>query len=235
MKDQLIVLMDADDTLLDFKKCERHAIEEIADMLSIERKKEFCDSYHIVNDNIWKEFEKGLVTIDEIAYKRFDRIFDMFGIRDVDSHEIGKIYKDCLSKHAILFDGARECLQRISQKYRLFVITNGITYTQKHRFEKAKLNQYFEKIFVSEQIGFRKPQKEFFDYVRVNIDGYEDSKAVVVGDSMTSDIQGGRNAGITTIWFNLLGRENKQNYTATYEVKNFDELETLLDTLQKKA
>ncbi len=174
------------------------------------------------------------MTADEIAYKRFDRIFDMFGITGQDSHEIGKIYKDCLSKQAFLFDGARECLQELSGKYRLFVITNGITYTQQRRFEKASLNQYFEKIFVSEQIGYRKPQKEFFEYVREHIEGFDEGGAVVVGDSMTSDIQGGLGAGLDTIWFNLLGRQNKQSYHAKYEVKSYGELEILLEKLQNQ-
>ncbi len=232
--DKLIVLMDADDTFLDFGKCERYAIAEVADIIGVAEKDKFCDTYHIVNDNVWKEFEQGLVTADEIAYKRFDRIFDMFGITGQDSHEIGRIYKDCLSKQAILFDGARECLQELSEKYRLFVITNGITYTQQRRFQKAELNQYFERIFVSEQIGYRKPQKEFFDYVRGHIEGFDDSRAVVVGDSMTSDIQGGLGAGLMTIWFNLLGRQNKQNYCADFEVKGYEELEHLLEKLQNQ-
>lgn len=227
MKERLIVLMDADDTLLDFVACERSAITRIAQFLGIDKIKEFCDDYHVVNDNIWKEFEQGILSVEQIAYMRFDRIFDMYDVH-ADSKKVSELYKEYLSQEAVLLEGAREFLDKSYREFRLFIVTNGITYTQERRFKLANLNRYFEKIFVSEQIGARKPQKEFFDYVKSHIDGYDDSRAVVVGDSLTSDIAGGYAAGLPTVWFNVAHKPFKGEIQPTYETDDFDDLYRLL-------
>ena len=219
--------MDADDTLLDFVACERRAITRIAQYLGIEKIQEFCDDYHVVNDNIWKEFERGLHTVEQIVYMRFDRIFDMYDVH-ADSKKVSELYKEYLSQEAVLLDGAREFLDKSYREFRLFIVTNGITYTQERRFDIANLNHYFENIFVSEQIGSRKPQKEFFDYVNSHIDDYDDSRAVVVGDSLTSDIAGGYAAGLPTIWFNVAHKPLKGEIKPTYEIDDFDDLYRLL-------
>lgn len=227
MSEKLIVLMDADDTLLDFVACERNAIMRIAQHLGIEKIQEFCDDYHVVNDNIWKEFEQGLLSVDQIVYMRFDRIFDMYDVH-ADSKKVSELYKEYLSQEAVLLEGAREFLDKSYRKFRLFIVTNGITYTQERRFQLADLNRYFENIFVSEQIGSRKPQKEFFDYVKSHIDGYHDTRAVVVGDSLTSDVAGGYAAGLPTIWFNVAHKPLRGEIKPTYETDNFDDLYRLL-------
>ena len=227
MKKKLIVLMDADDTLLDFVECERRAISRIAQYLGIDKIPQFCDDYHVVNDNIWKEFERGLLSVDQIAYMRFDRIFDMYGVR-ADSKKVSELYKEYLSQEAILLDGAREFLDKSYREFRLFIITNGITYTQQRRFELANLNHYFEAIFVSEQIGSRKPQKEFFDYVKSHIEDYDDSRTIVVGDSLTSDVAGGVGAGLPTVWLNVHRKPFKGDIQPTYEINDFDDLYRLL-------
>lgn len=219
--------MDADDTLLDFVECERRAISRIAQYLGIDKIPQFCDDYHVVNDNIWKEFERGLLSVDQIAYMRFDRIFDMYGVH-ADSKKVSELYKEYLSQEAILLDGAREFLDKSYREFRLFIITNGITYTQERRFDIANLNHYFEDIFVSEQIGSRKPQKEFFDYVKSHIEDYDDSRTVVVGDSLTSDVAGGVGAGLPTVWFNVHRKPFKGDIQPTYEINDFDDLYRLL-------
>ncbi|MGN0771135.1 MAG: YjjG family noncanonical pyrimidine nucleotidase [Christensenellales bacterium] len=231
-KNKLIVLIDADDTILDFKTCERNAISRIAQLLQVEDVKKFCDEYHVVNDAIWKEFEQGLLTVEQIAYMRFDRIFDIYGIK-ADSKKISEFYKEYLSQEAALLDGAREFLEKCYKQFRLFVITNGITYTQQRRFRLADINKYFEKIYISEQIGARKPQKEFFDYVKADVKNFDSTNAVVVGDSLTSDVAGGIGAGLVTVWFNKKGKAFKGDARPTYTVDNFDDLYRLLSNFGK--
>ena len=120
---------------------------------------------------------------------------------------------------------AEELCKKLSEKYELYIVTNGIGTVQQSRLAKSGLLPYFKDVFVSEKIGSQKPEKKFFDFVFENISEKDKSKVVIVGDSMSSDILGGINAGIDTCFFNPLGRE--EVYSPTYAVKSFKELENI--------
>lgn len=195
-----IILFDADQTLFDFKKCEYEALKKALVKLGLRNDDECIARYSEINDSLWKKLELGKIEKSRLVIERFERLCNEYGF-ECSVNELSDSYREYLSNEAYLIDGATDILDFLVHKCRLFVITNGLKQVQEGRFERSGIKKYFENIFISEEIGAEKPSKMFFDNVKSRIDGFEDRKALVVGDSLTSDIKGGINAGIDTCWF----------------------------------
>lgn len=230
---RLILLFDADDTLLDFDKAETNSITKVFRDYNLLKYDGIVSSYKKYNADCWEEYEKGLLTKEELGRERFRRLYNKYSIEGFDLDKTGEDYWKYLSKASDYIDGVHEFLEKIYKDHDLYVITNGIGAVQKGRFEGANLVKYFKYRFVSEQMGTRKPEKRFFDLVKSQIENFEDRLAVVIGDSQSSDIQGGINAGLKTIWFNKKHKEKKQGITADYEVDNYDALYELINKLAR--
>ena len=157
-------------------------------------------------------------------------LFDQLGIEG-DSHEAQEIYENNLAKGAFYIPGAKELLENLYGKYRLYMATNGIIKVQTPRLDATGIRKYFDGIFVSERIGFNKPDKRFFDAVFEAIEDFKPEETVIVGDGLASDIKGGINAGIKTIYFNPRGFENETGIIPDFEIRSLDELPTLLQAL----
>ena len=155
--------------------------------------------------------------------KRFEILFDELSV-DFDSSEMKKIYEKNLSQTGHLIDGAVDLLEKIYQKYNLYIVSNGTLSVQLGRIKCSEIGKYFKELFISEVIGSVKPQKQFFDYCFERIPDINLEETLIVGDSLSSDILGGNNAGIKTCWFNPNHQINTLGVKVDYEISKLDEL-----------
>lgn len=224
------LLLDLDDTLLDFKKAESIAIRTTFLEFGIDPSDENIALYSKINRSCWEKLELGEFTRDEVLHKRFDILFSHLGITG-SAHEMQQLYEYKLSLCAFYLDGARELLDTLFGKYRMYLATNGIVNVQTRRLADSGVSKYFDGIFISEKIGYNKPDKRYFDEIFKSIPDFKPEETVIVGDSLTSDIKGGINAGIKTIHFNPRKSENKSEIIPDFEISSLDELPKLLETL----
>ncbi len=231
MTKRLTLLIDADDTILDFNRSEYEAVVKLAEDYSLGDGRQIALEFKRINRRMWDMFERGEITREEIFYTRFYELFDKFGITGKNAEEIGDAYRENVAESTCVIRGARAFLKRTAREHDLYCVTNGVTRTQKLRLKNTRLDKYFKKLYISQEIGLQKPNKDFFDYVLNDIGITDSSDVYIVGDSLSSDIQGGINSGIKTILFN---RENKAvtDIVPDYEVKNYSELSKLIDRLK---
>lgn len=223
-----ILLLDLDDTILDFHKAERIAIAKTFRDFDIEPTEHVLNRYHLINKACWEKLETGELTRDQILVRRFELLFAELGVT-CDGKAVAKKYEKNLSIGHYFLPGAEEAVKRLHEKYRLFLVSNGTASVQHGRLTSAGLYPWFEKVFVSQEVGYNKPAREYFDRVFAAIPGFEREKAIIVGDSLTSDILGGINAGIRTCWVNP---EHKTGHIkADHEIEALHQLESLLETL----
>ena len=223
------LFLDLDDTILDFHKAERIAISNTIRDFGVEPTEEILHRYHIINKWHWEQLELGKLTRAEVLQNRFGVLFSELGL-SVDAAACAKVYEKNLSIGHWFLPGAEEAVDRLSKKYRLFLASNGTASVQKGRMTSANLYRFFEKVFVSQEIGHNKPSKAYFDGCFTQIPGFDASKAMIVGDSLTSDIKGGINAGLKTVWVNP-SHSPCGDIRPDYEIEALSQLEALLETL----
>ena len=221
------VLLDLDDTLLDFHRAEAEAIRHTLAKIGIEPTDETVQLYSKINRSCWAKLELGEYTREEVLHKRFEILFDTLGTTG-DPAATQRLYEYRLSLGAYYLDGAEELLNELFGKYRLYLATNGIVNVQKRRIEDSGIGKYFDGIFVSERLGYNKPDKRFFDLAFSEIPDFNLDETVIVGDTLTSDIKGGLNAGIKTVYFNSKHKKNDTDIIPHYEISSLDELPNLL-------
>ncbi len=220
------LFLDLDDTILDFHKAERLAISKTIRDFGVEPTEEILARYHVINKWHWEQLELGTYTRDQVLVKRFQVLFDELG-HSVDAPVCAKAYERNLSIGHYFLPGAEEAVKRLHQKYRLFLASNGTAIVQHGRMTSAGLYPYFEKVFVSQDIGYNKPSREYFAGCFAQIPGFDVSKAMIVGDSLTSDIRGGINAGLKTVWVNP-GHADCGDIRPDYQIEALSQLEDLL-------
>lgn len=223
------LLLDLDDTILDFHKAERIALSKTIRQFGVEPTEEVLNRYHQINKWHWEQLELGIMTRAEVLVNRFGALFQELGI-DVEPAACAKGYEHNLSIGHYFLPGAEEAVKRLHENYRLFLVSNGTAAVQHGRLTSAGLYPYFEQVFISQEIGFNKPDKAFFDRCCERIPGFAPDRALMVGDSLTSDIKGGVNAGLTTVWVNP---EHKAcgDIHPDYEIEGLYQMETLLEEL----
>ena len=224
------LFLDLDDTILDFHKAERIALSKTLSQFGVEPTEEVLALYHIINLWHWEQLEKGKLTRDEVQVGRFAALFRELGV-SADAVQCTRSYEGNLAVGHYFLPGAEEAVANLSQKYRLFLASNGTATVQAGRLTSANLYRFFGTVFVSQELGFNKPAKEFFDACFARIPDFDPKKAVMVGDSLTSDILGGKNAGITTVWVNPEHRLPRPDIVPDYEIESLVQLEALLETL----
>ena len=224
------LLLDLDDTILDFHKAERLAIAKTFRDFGVEPTEEVLHRYHLINRSCWERLETGEWTREQVLVNRFALLFGELGVQ-ADATACARAYEKNLSIGHYFLHGAQEAVDALSKKYRLFLVSNGTASVQKGRMTSANLYPYFEKVFVSQELGYNKPSIEYFEKAFAQIPGFDPSKAIIVGDSLTSDILGGINAGITTCWVNPGHLPKRADIPADYEIEGIFQLEALLETL----
>lgn len=221
------LLFDVDNTLLDFSANEAEAFRNMIQEKGETYSEELFATYRSMNEQMWRAIERGEATTSEVVNTRFSRLMSRYG-RQVDGMEWENCYRSYLNRGIQEMPFVREVLNQLKERYRLFVITNGIEETQQYRLHGSGLDSYFEDIFISQSIGAGKPSKEFFDYVKTHIKDFDASRSLVVGDSLTSDILGGQLAGIDTCWFCEEGMESTLEEEPTYVIHDLRELVEIL-------
>jgi len=224
------LLLDLDDTILDFHKAERIAIAKTISDFGVEATEAILARYHVINKAHWEMLERGELTRAEVLVNRFGVLFAELGVR-VDAGAVAKVYEKNLSIGHYFLPGAREAVESLSKRFRLFLVSNGTASVQAGRMTSAGLYPFFEQVFVSQEIGFNKPARAYFDTCFARIPGFDKRRAIIVGDSLTSDIQGGINAGIATCWVNPGHLPGREDIRPDYEIEGISQLEALLDTL----
>ncbi|WED55490.1 YjjG family noncanonical pyrimidine nucleotidase [Exiguobacterium profundum] len=225
MKRYEAILFDIDDTLLDFKQSEHVALEQLLASFNVRMTDEVKSRYVDINSGLWRAFERGEVDREEVLIGRHTKLFDSLGLT-VDGPQVEQQYRDYLHAGVHMIEGALEIVQTLSAHYPLYIVTNGVTETQFKRLESSGLLPYFQDIFVSDATGSQKPMKPFFDYVFDRIPNVEPEKGLIIGDSVTADIAGGRMYGLDTCWFNP--NEVAATIESTYEIRHLNELKSLL-------
>ena len=224
------LFLDLDDTILDFKKAERIAIAKTFRAFGIEPTEAVLERYHHINIAHWQMLERGELTRDEVVVQRFVALFRELGV-SADAAAFANLYSDNLAIGHYFLPGAEEAVIALHKKYRLFLASNGTASVQQGRMTSADLYRFFEIVFVSEELGYNKPEKGFFDSCFDRIPDFDPEKAIMVGDSLTSDILGGINAGIRTVWVNPGHKPHPAHIVPDYEIEALSQLEGLLESL----
>ena len=218
------LLFDLDHTLLDFDTAEDIALTQLLEEEGVEDIQAYKDYYVPMNKSLWKDLEQKKITKKELVNTRFAKLFAHFGI-EKDGAYLAERYQFFLSKQGQTYLGVEDLLKNlIKQGYELYAATNGITYIQTGRLEQSGIKPYFKEIFISEQLHTQKPDALFYEKIGQQIAGFSKEKTLMIGDSLTADIQGGNNAGIDTIWYNPHHLENKTQAQPTYEVHSYKDL-----------
>ena len=222
------VFIDLDDTILDFGAAEHVAYSETLRQLGIEPTEELMALYRTINRSWWEKHERGEVDRDALLVLRHAELFRALGI-ERDAEECERIYRGLLGVGHWFIEGAEALLRYLYEKgYALYIASNGVADTQYSRIASAGIGKYFRDVFISEDLGSHKPEKAYFDRCFARIPGFAPSEALLIGDSLTSDIRGGKNAGIAVCWFNPRGKTAPPELKPDYEIRKLAELETLL-------
>ena len=224
------LFLDLDDTILDFHKAERIALAKTFRSFGLELDEAMLARYSQINLEHWQRLERKELTRQQVVVGRFDVFFREQGV-SVDPEQVALCYEDNLSIGHYFLPGAEEALERLSRKYKLYLASNGTAKVQAGRLASANISHYFQEIFVSQELGANKPDKVYFDRCAEKIPGYDPQKAMIVGDSLTSDIQGGINAGMKTVWVNPEHKPHPEHITPDYQIEALSQLQALLDTL----
>ena len=228
----LILLIDADDTLLDFKKAEHMSITLTAKKFGASDPEEAARLFSAINKACWLDVERGVRTRERIAVERFCELKERLFLSG-SPEEINEDYKANMRRAYFLLPGAIEFLRALKERgHRLFLITNGLETTQRLRIKGSGIEGFFEDVFISEAMGLRKPEREYFELVGRLIKQFERERCLVIGDSLTADILGANNARLPSIWFNAEKKPLKEGIFPTYETHSYAEVLKILDGLQ---
>lgn len=224
-----VVLLDADGTLFNYNMAEKYALEKAFKTFSYRGNiEEISKRYKVINLNLWLELEKGNITKDKLRYERFQRLFDEYEL-EFDAHEFSESYLSRLGESNFLIDGAEDICKYLKDKgYKVVILTNGIKKVQSSRLDTSAVRDYIDDMVVSEEVGVNKPDPMIYDYTFQLINHNEKDSVIMVGDSLTADIQGGINCGIHTCWLNLDNRRNDTGINPTYEIHSLSELKKIL-------
>jgi putative hydrolase of the HAD superfamily len=221
-----LVLFDADGTLFDFDTAEREAFNKTFKQFGInEDLKRLHKEYEVINKAIWRDFEQKKITSDNLRIERFERFFTKERLQ-LDPTFFSPLYLKHLSEGVHLLQGAKEIVSFLYKKTELALATNGLADVQNPRFADSDLAGYFQHIFISEEIGHPKPNPEFFEHIFNKLP--HNKSAIIIGDSLASDIKGGNDFGIDTCWFNPNKCINKSGIIPTFEVNDLKDLKSLL-------
>lgn len=221
------LLFDADGTLLDFERSEHEAIGETLCRFDLPDSDEIRRTYSLANAEQWRLLEQKLTTKEQLKVDRF-RVFCKRVGFDRPAREMAQFYEARLATKNYLLDGALEICETLSQTHDLYIITNGIQAVQEGRLGSSPLKAFFKDVFISEELGAEKPSVEYFDRATARIPSFSAKDALVIGDSLTSDIAGGLAAGIDVCWFNPKGKPAPAEYSIHYTISKLSELEAIV-------
>ena len=224
-----VILWDVDGTLLDFKKAEYAAIKKCFEIFHLgECTDEMIQRYSVINRRYWEKLERKEITKQEVLVNRFIEFFETEDIQTDCAVEFNKEYQKWLGETICFCDDSYELLKSLKGRVKQYAVTNGTKAAQDRKLSKSGLIDIFDGVFISEVVGCEKPGIEFFEYVWEKIGDYKKDEIMIVGDSLTSDIQGGNNAGIVCCWYNPKAIKNDSNLRIDYEIDDLQKVEEIL-------
>ena len=224
-----VILWDVDGTLLDFSAAERRALEDCFRSFQMGPcTPELLARYSQINRTYWRRLERGELTKPQVLLGRFEEFFAEEGIDVSLAPQFNDAYQLRLGDTIVYRDDSYEIVKSLRGKVRQCVVSNGTVVAQTKKLTRSGLGALMDGVFLSEQLGAEKPKKEFFDQVLAAIGPVEKSETMIVGDSLTSDIRGGDNAGIVTCWYNPEGIKAPEGYRIDHEIRDLHEVYGLL-------
>ncbi|MGT2910840.1 YjjG family noncanonical pyrimidine nucleotidase [Streptococcus cameli] len=220
------LLFDLDHTLLDFASDEEVALTCLLQEAGVSESEiqTYKDYYVPMNKAMWEALTAGQLTKPELIRTRFAKLFEHFG-QQVDGALYAERYQHFLSQQGQVFEGVLPFMEELkAQGYRLLAATNGVTFIQKGRLANSGIEHLFEHIFISDEMGYHKPDKEFYDVIAQTVPGFDAGTALMIGDNLNADIQGGINAGMDTVWFNPENKTNSTSIVPTVEIRDYESL-----------
>ncbi len=221
------VLFDADGTLLDFERSEREALMDALKQRGINADDEVVGVYSRINDRLWKMLEKKEIERQVLVYRRFELLAEHFGY-ELDAKEMARDYMSIIATKGYLLDGVTELLDGLYGRVRMYIITNGAATVQRGRYAVTGIGKYFDGVFISEEVGFNKPDVRYFERVGAEIPQFDKSATLVVGDSLSSDIKGGNNFGVDTCLYSPTGEADTSIALPTYIAKSYGEVQKII-------
>ena len=219
------VLFDADNTLLDFSLAEKKAHEKVSLEYGLPVTDALYSRYSKINDDMWKAYEKKLYSREEIVVLRFQKYLKELNREDIDPVVFNEKYRTYLGEGTYLIDGANEVVKQVKQTgAKIYIVTNGVSKVQNKRLNCQEFYKYLDGVCISEDAGHPKPDLEFFENASKTYNFKLDNSTVIIGDSLSSDIKGGNNAGIDTVWFNPNNKPLPSEYVVNYQVKTLYEI-----------
>lgn len=232
MKQFEYIFWDVDQTLLDFEKSEDYALKYTFRKYGRMIDQSIVRLYSGINDSYWKRLEKGEITKAEVLRGRFVTLFEKLQITDVAVEEFAAVYQKALGSVYYYRDDSFLLCNELRRDFKQYVVTNGVTKTQESKLKLSGFNRVMDDIFISETVGAPKPATEFFESCFSAIPGFSKEKAIIIGDSLTSDMLGGNNAGISCCWYNPTGEvpegELYSQLRIDYEIRNLWEIKDIL-------
>ena len=223
------VLWDIDNTLLDFQAAQRRGIEEGLKLFDRQAEDAQIAVYDRINLKYWEMLERGEVTKRELELARFRDFFAAIGAEEIDVESFNDHYKNALAYEPVLIEGAQDiCAALQKMGVRQYAVTNGDPFIQRNKIELSGLDRYFDEIFISEELGVVKPKKEFFIKAAERIAHYCAEQTIIIGDSLTSDMRGGVNAGIDRCWYNPKHVPCTADFPIQYEIARLSEAEEII-------
>ncbi len=224
------LFLDLDDTILDFHKAEHIALGKTLQTFGLEPEQSVLARYSQINREHWERLERKEISREQVLVGRFEVLFKECGL-SVDPVQCARTYEGNLSVGHYFLPGAREAVEALSKKYKLYLASNGTSRVQAGRLASANISHFFQEIFISQEIGVNKPDPAYFEGCFARIPGFDIQKAMIVGDSLSSDILGGKQVGMLTCWVNPQGRPCPENLCPDYEIPALCALEALLDSI----
>lgn len=221
------LLFDADGTLFDFQHAEAIALASTPRQMGIVVPSSFAETYHQINASLWEKFEAGELRAHDVRTQRFQQLFEALGIPE-DSAPFSEAFLKNLINASSFLAGAEALLAYLKQGYRLALLTNGFADVQHARIARLGVERLFDPIIISEEVGVAKPDPAIFDLALEKMANPAKPTVLMIGDSLSSDIRGGLNAGIDTCWLNLDSIRNDSDIKPTHEIHSLSELLPLL-------
>ena len=228
-----IILLDIDDTLFDYPKTASYAIKKVFedfgyfDKDNVSEFEEIKKEYNTINYLLWRKLEIGEIDMDTLKTERFKMLFEKMKI-DYNIKDFSRQYLKRMGEGAFLFEGTEKLCEYLYKKYKLGIITNGMKEVQYSRVNNSTIGKYIDKIIVSDDVGISKPNAEIFEYALREMGHNNKKDVIMVGDSLTADIQGGINFGIDTCWINLKNKEADEKIKPKYAVTRLEEIYDIL-------
>ena len=224
-----LLIFDLDNTILDFEMSESYALKKVFENHNIVFTKDMYKDFVVFNEKLWKAREKEEISSMELRQQRFKNFFKKYNI-DIDPWKFELEYEDILLKNVFFIKDSIDVIEKLSKKYILVIATNGIKHIQEKRLDVSGVRKYFDNIFISDDIGYNKPQKKFFDYIFERYKDIKKENIVMIGDTLSSDIKGAKISNIKSIWYNPFNKKLDKDIVADFEIKN---LEQIFDILEK--